>query len=818
MAPLMAILAGALALAVAVLAVIFVVVPIFKGVGFLIAHVFKFITGELGDLLRIVGAVVTSIIFIPLVLGTIVIGRWSASAHYGRAVQREFAAAGHSLYRVIIGRPAQFLGLGALTEGIEKRVPEALAHAPGADKPSKRTGRFEGYEIVGSLPGGGSGAKLYVADPSPEKLAAFARMGYPDVTQVIIKAFSLHDGSSLPQIVRESRALESAKKMGLVLEHELNDQRFFYIMPYVPGESLGIIAHDLHDASSPDGLTPANLRKAIGYVVDLAETLERYHRGGLWHKDVKPDNIIVHDNRAHLVDLGLVTPLRSAMTLTTHGTEYFRDPEMVRMALKGVKVHEVDGAKFDIYAVGAVLYSVIENSFPAHGGLSHVTKRCPEALRWIIRRAMADYRSRYETAADLATDLRAIVSADDPYAFLPKDLPSMGGREPEPMPADPVPGFPKTPAEPRPNYAEAAQAAAASAAMPVEPPARPRERVDRQRPRLRVTNWWTGGYVSERADQPPQSPRRPDGARVAHSPRPRPAVAAHRAAAGLPRKSAKDQLKSAQERVRAAQARVNKRLGKRQQFSSGPNPGVFAALFVFLAVCVTGAAAIVIKAMDEGRSVIVHDSDKGEESWMAYAESPEDDDQITFNVGGLDEFTLDLDELGSDAEEFVAQMKAAYENMRGSPSPAEEHLPAFVKNNASPLADPDFAPDDDVRILVLVDKLVEQADEEELDAMRRRLSYASNRGVTLLGQGDSEEELELIALARATIGNGVPRDPATVRRLQDWLTHDAGFLDGLVWIQLDKKGKRPEWHLFPNKAGQSESARRLMKRWSSEDR
>ena len=120
---------------------------------------------------------------------------------------------------------------------------------------------------------------------------------------------------------------------------------------------------------------------------------------GLWHKDVKPDNIIVHDDRAHLVDLGLVTPMRSAMTLTTHGTEYFRDPEMVRLALKGVKVHQVDGAKFDIYAVGAVLYSIIENSFPAHGGLSQVSKRCPESLRWVIRRSMTDYDKRYTLGA-----------------------------------------------------------------------------------------------------------------------------------------------------------------------------------------------------------------------------------------------------------------------------------------------------------------------------------------------------------------------------------------------------------------------------------
>ena len=109
------------------------------------------------------------------------------------------------------------------------------------------------------------------------------------------------------------------------------------------------------------------------------ETLRAYHDGGLWHKDVKPENVIVHDGRAHLVDLGLVTPLRSAMTLTTHGTEYFRDPEMVRQALRGVKVHQVNGAKFDIYAAGAVLYFLIENDFPAHGALSRFTRKSPEA-------------------------------------------------------------------------------------------------------------------------------------------------------------------------------------------------------------------------------------------------------------------------------------------------------------------------------------------------------------------------------------------------------------------------------------------------------
>ena len=422
-----------------ILALIFIVAPLFRAIGFLIAHVFGFVFGEIGDALRIVGSLVTAVVFIPLVLLNIVIGRWSAAAHFGAAIQQELAGVGHAAYRIVIGHPARLLGLHALTEGIEKRVPQAMAMAPTSDKPSRRTGQFEGYRIVGSLRGGGSGAKLYVAEPDQQRLAAFARAGRPGVDQVVIKSFSLRDGSSLPQIVRESRALEAAKKLGLVLEHELNDQRFYYVTPYVPGEGLNAVTHRLHEASGPGGLAPRQLREAMGYVADLVQTLQRYHSGGLWHKDVKPDNIIVFDGRAHLVDLGLVTPLRSAMTLTTHGTEYFRDPELVRMALKGVKVHEVDGQKFDVYAAGAVLYSMVENSFPAHGGLSQVTKRCPESVRWIIRRAMTEYDRRYATMSALYADLQTVLGAADPFAVAPKDLPSMGGAEPAQEPADPEP-------------------------------------------------------------------------------------------------------------------------------------------------------------------------------------------------------------------------------------------------------------------------------------------------------------------------------------------------------------------------------------------
>ncbi|HMN96201.1 MAG TPA: hypothetical protein PKC43_07800 [Phycisphaerales bacterium] len=519
------IVVGAAAL-LALLAVIFVGVPLlrglgsgiawtFRGIGWSIRHVVEFVAGVVGDALRTVGAVIAALVLLPLTLGSVIIGRWSQAGHFASGVVRECKVAGASLYRAVIRRPLRLFLLDGVLEGIEQRVPEALAAAPGPEVSSSRLGQFEGYRIVGTLRPGGSGAKLYVAEPD-ETLRRRDR-AMPEL--VVIKSFAIEDGSSLPQIVRESRALECAKQMGLVLDHGLDESRFFYVMPYHAGESLGVAVRQLHGEGGGTGLSGRPLVAAVGYVADLVETLASYHRGGLWHKDVKPENIIVDKGRAHLVDLGLVTPLRSAMTLTTHGTEYFRDPEMVRQALRGVKVHQVDGARFDIYGAGAVLYFALENTFPAHGGLSAFARRSPEALRWIVRRAMAEYSKRYESAGSMLDDLRYVLASADPWGIRPADLPSMGGR--------PAP--------------EAAVAAAMGAVG-----ARGGEVAAPKAPRLRITNWWTGAYaVVDAAETPTYPPPKPD------------------AAAG--RLSAAAQLASARQRAEALRERVRVRTLERTE-------------------------------------------------------------------------------------------------------------------------------------------------------------------------------------------------------------------------------------------------------------
>ncbi len=408
----------------------------FRGVGFLGRHAFRFGRGMVVDSLRFGGAIFTAMVILPLVALNFLLGRFSAAGHYGRALEDEFISALGSLYRVGLSHPVHFLGLGILTEGLEKRLPALVADAPrGRSLPTTKPGRFEGYRVSGELPPGGSGASLYLARPRREKVEALRAMGRIVPEQVVIKAFALGRGSTLPQIVRESRALEAANRMGLVLEHELTDQSFHYVMPFVPGDGLDVTIRAAHERGDAHGLRPRDLGVFLGYASDVLQTVDRFHAGGLWHKDIKPSNLIVSNDRVSLVDFGLVTPLASAMTLTTHGTEFYRDPEMVRLALQGVKVHEVDGVKFDIYSSGAVLYSMIENSFPAQGSLSRITKRCPEAVQWIIRKAMADMGTRYGSAQEMLQDLRVVLAARDPFRVKPAHLPSLGGQ--------PVPAFPE---------------------------------------------------------------------------------------------------------------------------------------------------------------------------------------------------------------------------------------------------------------------------------------------------------------------------------------------------------------------------------------
>ncbi|HLP84298.1 MAG TPA: hypothetical protein VK157_08105, partial [Phycisphaerales bacterium] len=488
--------------------------------------------GEVTDFARIIASCVLVPLFGLLAAVSLIFIQIKAAKRFGLAAREEVVRAGLSLYRMFFAHPARLFGLEAAVESIETRIPGVLSGTWG-DAISPRDALFAGYTITGTIPGGGSGAKLYVAEPSDKKRREFARdfglVRANAIDKVLIKAFSTlgrDDGGGLPQLVRESQGLDAGKRLGLILDHGLTAERFWYVMRFVPGNNLRVVITSMHQQSPNEGLAPEQMARALRYTRDLLETLAAYHEQGLWHKDVKPDNVVIEPlsaeaggegamrDVARLVDIGLVSSLRSAMTLTTHGTEYYRDPEMVRLALRGAKVHEVDGAKFDIYAVGAVLFSMLEDNFPAQGVLSPMRKSSPAAVQWIVRRAMADYAQRYASAREMLADVDCVLAASGEAArladFKPGALPSMRDRSDvddtalttvQSTPALPAPVAPQPEivAEVRPTQpltaevipAQAATVAASAATQfrTAEAHTAPAAYVQAE-----VTNWWTGDF------------------------------------------------------------------------------------------------------------------------------------------------------------------------------------------------------------------------------------------------------------------------------------------------------------------------------------
>lgn len=761
---------GILAAAVALAIIIFLFTFLFGLTWKILRNVFRFIGAELTDVIRFVGSILSAVVFAPLVLLNIVVGRWSASKHFAGSFKTECRSAGSCLYRLFVGNPARLLGLGSALEGVEQRVPQAMAAAPGRDKPAKRVGQFEGYKIIGSLQGGGSGGKLYIAEPDAMKQAGFARNGIPDVDRVVIKVFSLSDGSSLPQIVRESRALDAAKKLGLVLEHDLTPERFYYVMRYVPGDALSTVTQRLHAEAPVDGLDNVRLRTALGYAGDLMVALDAYHQSGLWHKDVKPDNIIIdgNDGKAHLVDFGLITPLRSAMTLTTHGTEYFRDPELVRQALRGVKVHQIDGSKFDVYAAGAVLFSVIENSFPAHGGLSQVSKRCPEALRWIIRRAMTDYDRRYNSAAEMLADLRVVQSAADPFTLKPVDLPSVSGAkvafEPDPTP-DPMDGFapqPQTPMTPHPA-APAPAVGAINAAGGEDAPS--------GKPALRVANWWSGRYDGPGAE----------GAKVSRPRRaPMPPARSVPARGLVPvdaRRAAADQVRDARARARqrreGAQQRIAARRGKKPSYDNTPGAGVVFAGLLGLAVLfglgIAGGA--LLKQMDEGAGSAVASSSQGGVHAPDVPQPPRAGDSK-----GAEFFRLE----SPDGKGLSVSQNGTFTTIdRGDNAHGQQ---AFVFSGAHP--DPNL-PEIDARLLVVSD-LARPLTDKQTESIRAGFALLNQQGADLLGDliaTEDESSIEDVASLRVARGQMPIEANRLPGKIRDWLS--AGDFDGVLLLAPD---------------------------------
>lgn len=175
---------------------------------------------------------------------------------------------------------------------------------------------------------------------------------------VAIKVISPGPARNPVLLQRFEREFQAAKVLDhpnvvRAIEYCSNGPHPFLVMEFVDGESIG-------QRIERGGPIPE--ADAIRLIAQVCDGLQRAHKQGLVHRDVKPDNILItRDGVAKLTDMGLVKDIDTDLNLTKTGrglgTPHYMAPEQFRNA----KTVDIRG---DVYSLGATLYAMVTGTVP----------------------------------------------------------------------------------------------------------------------------------------------------------------------------------------------------------------------------------------------------------------------------------------------------------------------------------------------------------------------------------------------------------------------------------------------------------------------
>src|SRR5688500_18480188 len=137
---------------------------------------------------------------------------------------------------------------------------------------------------------------------------------------------------------------------------EANGQ-LFYVMPFVPGESL-------RARLTREKLLP--VAEAVHIATAVASALDHAHRQGVIHRDLKPENILLQEGEPLVADFGIALAVtrasadRITRTGLSIGTPQYMSPE------QATGDRAID-ARTDVYSLAAVLYEMLAGEPPVTG-------------------------------------------------------------------------------------------------------------------------------------------------------------------------------------------------------------------------------------------------------------------------------------------------------------------------------------------------------------------------------------------------------------------------------------------------------------------
>ena len=292
--------------------------------------------------------------------------------------------------------------------------------------------RIGPYEILGVLGAGGMGEVYRARDTRLERTVA-------------VKVLPNHLSSN-PELKqrfeREARAISSLNHPHICHLYDVGSQNGtdFLVMEYLEGETL---ANRLQKGPLP-------LDQVLRMGMEIAEALDKAHRQGILHRDLKPGNIMVTSSGAKLMDFGLaktaavaagalgmegvpLTPssptvsianlARQPSPLTQQGTVVGTSQYMAPEVLQGKE----GDSRSDIFGLGCVLYEMTTGrpAFTGKSQLSVITAilekdpdplaafqpLAPPTFEYVVRTCLAkNPDERWQSAADVARDLQLVKS------------------------------------------------------------------------------------------------------------------------------------------------------------------------------------------------------------------------------------------------------------------------------------------------------------------------------------------------------------------------------------------------------------------------
>ena len=269
------------------------------------------------------------------------------------------------------------------------------------------------YKIISKLGQGGQG-EVYLAEDS--------RLDRKVALKILPEHLS-ERADLRERFEREARAVSSLNHPHICTLYDIGEQDgiHYLVMEHLVGETL--------EARLEKG--PLPLKQTLEYAIQIADALDKAHRQGVVHRDLKPGNIMLVKSGAKLLDFGLAK-LQAAETptnlsalpteqanLTAEGTILGTLQYMAPEQLEG---KEAD-SRTDIFAFGAVVYEMATGKKAFEGKsqasliaaimekeprpMSELQPMTPALLDRVVKKCLAkEPDERWQTASDLMTGLR----------------------------------------------------------------------------------------------------------------------------------------------------------------------------------------------------------------------------------------------------------------------------------------------------------------------------------------------------------------------------------------------------------------------------